>query len=31
VPMYQVDALLRRSASLQATRIGLAGTAEYRS
>jgi len=31
VPMYQVDALLRRSPSLQATRIGLAGTAEYRS
>ena len=31
VPMYQVDALLRRSPSLQATRVGLAGTAEYRS
>jgi NADH-quinone oxidoreductase subunit G len=31
VPMYQVDALLRRSASLQATRIALAGASEYRS
>jgi NADH-quinone oxidoreductase subunit G len=31
VPMYQVDALLRRSPSLQATRTALAGAAEYRS
>jgi NADH-quinone oxidoreductase subunit G len=30
VPMYQVDALLRRSPSLQATRIALAGASEYR-
>jgi len=31
VPMYQVDALLRRSPSLQATRSALAGASEYRS
>ena len=28
VPMYQVDALLRHSASLQATRIAQAGVSE---
>ncbi|HEX9474894.1 MAG TPA: NADH-quinone oxidoreductase subunit NuoG [Steroidobacteraceae bacterium] len=31
VPMYQVDALLRRSPSLQATRSARAGVSEYRS
>ena len=31
VPMYQVDPLLRRSLSLQATRSALAGGSEYRS
>jgi len=29
VPMYQIDALLRRAPSLQATRIALDGAAEY--
>ncbi|HLQ12978.1 MAG TPA: NADH-quinone oxidoreductase subunit NuoG [Steroidobacteraceae bacterium] len=31
VPMYQIDALLRRAPSLQATRIAQAGAGEYRS
>jgi len=29
MPMYQIDALLRRAPSLQATRIALDGAAEY--
>ena len=31
VPMYQIDPLLRRSPSLQQTRVGMAPAAEYRS